>query len=271
MVQAIHQTTQFPQLLLVFRSSILLCRVVQVLICCCGEDLGAPTVAVRSSVFGSHSFGVRLQCTGFWIFLGDDISAYWFNTGTCLCQFTEAFEKISHIFCVKVDLQWDFRVHSSSCGAHCDVVYSPFEWLYHRCHCICRDLVLFVGRLPWLRGPNVLRGCLRRDVVWWWFCSWWCLRFCLGQCEAEDWKFLLHLFPVPRGVRCVCMLNYWFSSNDDICPDNYNYSRFKLKDKCCSEKWEVYLYGDMPVVVVTGHGVQSCIKLRRSPQLQFMV
>ena len=45
------------------------------------------------------------------------------------------------------------------------------------------------------------------------------------------------------------MLNYWFSSNDDICPDNYNYSRFKLKDKCRSEKWEVYLYGDMTIKV----------------------
>ena len=25
------------------------------------------------------------------------------------------------------------------------------------------------------------------------------------------------------------MLNGWFSSNDDICPDNYNYFRFKLQ------------------------------------------
>ena len=49
-------------------------------------------------------------------------------------------------------------------------------------------------------------------------------------------------------------------------------TRFKLKDKCRSEKWELYLYGDMtikveraqvqfldsgdmPVVVTTGHGV----------------
>ena len=29
-----------------------------------------------------------------------------------------------------------------------DVVHSPFEWLDHRCHCNCRYLVLFVGRLP---------------------------------------------------------------------------------------------------------------------------
>ena len=61
----------------------------------------------------------------------------------------------------------------------------------------------------------------------------------------------------------------------------------KLKGKCRCERWEVYLCGDMtikvvlaqvqfldsgdmPVVVTTGHGVQTCRKLRRSPQLQFM-
>ena len=65
------------------------------------------------------------------------------------------------------EVERDVRVHSSSCGTHRDVVHSPFDWLYHRCHCNCRDHVLFVGRLPWLCGPNVLRGCLRRDVVWW--------------------------------------------------------------------------------------------------------
>ena len=42
------------------------------------------------------------------------------------------------------------------------------------------------------------------DVVWWWiFYSWWCL-FCLGQCEADDWKIPHQLFPVPRG-RWLCM------------------------------------------------------------------
>ena len=53
-------------------------------------------------------------------------------------------------------------------------------------------------------------------------------------------------------VGCVRMLNFWFSSIDEICPYNYNYSQFMLKDKCRSEKWEVYLFGqvvDMPAVV----------------------
>ena len=68
---------------------------------------------------------------------------------------------------------------------------------------------------------TVVTSCLCRDVVWW---SGWCLQFYLGQREAYDWKIHRLLFPVPRGRWGVCMLNYLFSSNDDICPDNYNYS-----------------------------------------------
>ena len=49
----------------------------------------------------------------------------------------------------------------------------------------------------------------------------------------------------------MCLLaECWFSSNDDICADNYFFSRFKLKGKCRSEKWEVYLCGDMFIKVV---------------------
>ena len=62
-------------------------------------------------------------------------------------------------------------------------------------------------------------------------------------------KYFFNYFQYQEFVGCVCMLNYWFSSNDEICPDNYNYSRFKLMDKCRSEKWEVYLYGDMCIMV----------------------
>ena len=57
-------------------------------------------------------------------------------------------------------------------------------------------------------------------------------------------------FQFQEDVGCVGMLDSWFSSNDDICPDNYNSSRFQLKDKCRSEKWEVYLCGDMTIMVV---------------------
>ena len=63
-------------------------------------------------------------------------------------------------------------------------------------------------------------------------------------------KYIVYCFQYLEDVGCVCMLNFWFSSNDDICPDNYSYSRFKLKDKCRSEKWEVYLYGDMTIKVM---------------------
>ena len=91
-------------------------------------------------------------------------------------------------------------------------------------------------------------------------------------------KFFINYFQYQEVVGCICMLNGWFSSNDEICADNYIYFRFKLKGKFRSEKWEVYLFGDktikveraqvqfsdsgdMPVVVTTGHGVQTCRKL----------
>ena len=56
-------------------------------------------------------------------------------------------------------------------------------------------------------------------------------------------NYLFSYFQYLDFVGYVCMLNYCFSNNDEICADNYNYSRFKLTDKCRSEKWEVYLYG----------------------------
>ena len=70
------------------------------------------------------------------------------------------------------------------------------------------------------------RECLHRDAVWRWkFQSRWCIRFSLGQREAND----------------------WISSNDGICVDNYFW--LKLKGKDCSEAWEVYLYGDKTIKV----------------------
>ena len=61
---------------------------------------------------------------------------------------------------------------------------------------------------------------------------------CGGECFSPDgaydsvWdsvrpltgKFFIKYFQYQEFVGCVCMLNYWFSSIDDICPDNYNYS-----------------------------------------------
>ena len=92
---------------------------------------------------------------------------------------------------------------------------------------------------------------VRCVAVWWWrFHSLWCLRLCLGQRESDAWKIRFHLFPVSVDVGCVCMLNGWFSSNDDICADYFFFSRFQLKGKCRSVKWVVYLYCDMTIMVV---------------------
>ena len=34
-----------------------------------------------------------------------------------------------------------------------------------------------------------------------------------------------------EDVGCVCMLNVWISCYDGICTDNHNYFQFKLKGK----------------------------------------
>ena len=46
------------------------------------------------------------------------------------------------------EVQRDLRVHGSSCGTCRDFLHSPFDRKHHRCHCSCRDFVLFVGRRP---------------------------------------------------------------------------------------------------------------------------
>ena len=43
----------------------------------------------------------------------------------------------------------------------------------------------------------------------------------MGQRDADDWKYSFDYFQYQRDVECVCMLNHWFSSIDEICADNY--------------------------------------------------
>ena len=81
---------------------------------------------------------------------------------------------------------------------------------------LCRQTALYLG-------SNVQRGCLRRLVVWWWKFFRWCIRFSLG-CDADEWKYTIIYFLYQEDVGSVCMLNVWFCSIDEICPDNYNYS-----------------------------------------------
>ena len=67
--------------------------------------------------------------------------------------------------------------------------------------------------------------------------------------RAMTGKYTINYFQYQEDVGCVCMLNDWISSNDEICPDNYNYFLFKLQGKGRSEKWQIYLYGDQTMEV----------------------
>ena len=49
-------------------------------------------------------------------------------------------------------------------------------------------------------------------------------------------KYTINYFQYQEDVGCVCVLNDWISSNDEICAENYNYFRFKLKGNGRSER-----------------------------------
>ena len=93
-------------------------------------------------------------------------------------------------------------------------------------HYYCCDLVLFVGRCL---ATGVFASRCRLVVV-----------FSPGGAYDSVWDSVKPIAGNTLSfLGCVCMLNGWFSNIDDICADNYNFSRFKLKDKCRSEQWEV--------------------------------
>ena len=73
--------------------------------------------------------------------------------------------------------------------------------------------------------------------------SWWYLRFWLGQCEADFWKFRAQLFPVPRGRGCVCMLNFLVQQIRHYLRRHLHLLLVHVAGLCRSEQWEVYLYG----------------------------
>ena len=44
-------------------------------------------------------------------------------------------------------------------------------------------------------------------------------------------KYTINYIQYPLVVGCVCTLNDWICSIDDICADSHNYFQFKLKGK----------------------------------------
>ena len=75
-------------------------------------------------------------------------------------------------------------------------------------------------------------------------------------------KYAINCFQYQEDVGCVCVLNDWISSNDEVCADNYFW--FKLKGKGHSEMWEVYLYGDKTINLDRG---SAQVLPRRVPTL----
>ena len=92
-------------------------------------------------------------------------------------------------------------------------------------------------------------------------------------------------FQFQEDVGCVGMLNYWFSSYDDICPDNYIFPSSSCRTsvavrsgRCicavtcsswCTFTVQFLVSVTCPLLFDRACGLDVQI-LRRSPQLQFM-
>ena len=61
-------------------------------------------------------------------------------------------------------------------------------------------------------------------------------------------KYFVNYFQYQEFAGCVCMLNFWFSSNYTICADNYFFP-VQVEGKGRSEQWEVFLFCDKTIKV----------------------
>ena len=158
-------------------------------------------------------------------------SAFGLAVDTCYCQSTE----------------WDVRVHSSSCGAHRGVFHSPL-------------FSSFVATAIRVTSCSSSADCLLSGP---WCCECVCVAmscgrgFTPGGAYDSIWDSVMPLtgnfiyFQYQAFFGYVCMLNFWFSSNDTICAYNYFFP-VQVEDMCRSVKWELYLYGDMTIKVHRG-------------------
>ena len=85
-----------------------------------------------------------------------------------------------------------------------------------------------------------------------------------GKCRSDKWEVYLSCAhdQYHEDVGCVCMLYGWISCCDGLAPTITTSSRFYLKGKCRSEKCEVYLYGDMTILVMGFSRAEHCGALR---------
>ena len=62
-------------------------------------------------------------------------------------------------------------------------------------------------------------------------------------------RYTINYFHFQEDVGCVCMLNDWIKSNDEICADNYDYFPFMFKGQGRSELLEMTIPSRWTVIV----------------------
>ena len=85
---------------------------------------------------------------------------------SCACLLSVTWNELeSSRSSLEREVQWDFRVHGSSCGTCRDVLHSPLTVSTIDATAAVVTTCFAFGRLHWLCGFYVQRRCLRRHVV----------------------------------------------------------------------------------------------------------
>ena len=181
---------------------------------------------------------------------------------SCACLLSVAWDELeSGRSTLEREVQWDFRVHGSSCGTCRDVLHSP---LTVSTIDATTTLVALYSASADCTGSAVSMCSAGACVA----------MSCDGGCFTPDgaydslWVAMPMKESTPSIPSCtkrtlgVSACSMTGTAATTFFAPTTTTSRFKLKDKCRSEKWEVFLYGDMTIKVMESIRAENCGSLR---------
>ena len=181
---------------------------------------------------------------------------------SCACLLSVAWDELeSGRSTLEREVQWDFRVHGSSCGTCRDVLHSPLTVstidatttvvALYSASADCTGSAVSMCSAGAYVAMSCDGGCFTPDGA---YDSLW-----VAMPMYESTPSIPSCTKRTLGVSACSMTG---TAATTLFAPTTTTSRFKLKDKCRSEKWEVYLYGDMTILVMESRRAENCGGLR---------
>ena len=181
---------------------------------------------------------------------------------SCACLLSVSWNELqSGRSTLEREVQWDFRVHGSSCGTCFDVLHSPLTVstidttttvvALYSASADCTGFAVSMCNAGACVAMSCDGGCFTPDGAY--------DSLCVAMPMKESTPSIPSCTKRTLGVSACSMTGT--AATTFFAPTTTT-SRFKLKDKCRSEKWEVFLYGDMTIKVMESRRAQNCGGLR---------